>query len=173
MERLGNIIINTPLWVWPLFIVLIALGYSCTKTRIVKKRTLYIMPTVYLALSIRFIYNTDPGFEVILGSLASGILGVFIGMHFSKRMNIQADHENALIQLPGEWITLNLIIVYFSIRYFYGYKLAVDPQLLVNTTFMLSFVSLFGCFSGFFIGRTIQFHKKYKTILSQALSKKK
>ena len=161
MPNISNIIINTPIWVWPLFIFLIFIGLKCTKTRVIKLSFLYIMPSVYLALSLRNIITIDANIIIFAGWLGGILCASYIGWQLHHNVIISADHKNKLIRLPGEWMTFGLIIVYFSIRYYYGYKTNITPEITKDIQFMSMINIIFGAATGLFFGRAIRIIQKY------------
>ena len=161
MPNISDIIINTPIWVWPLFAFLIFIGFRCGKMRVVKLNFLYIMPSVYLALSLKNIITTEVNIIMIAGWLGGILTATYVSWYFHRNVIVSPDHKNKLIRLPGEWLTLSLIIVYFSIRYYYGYKTSITPEITQDIQFMTIFNIIFGMATGLFFGRAIRFIQKY------------
>ena len=50
-----------------------------------------------------------------------------------------------------------IILIIFFTKYYFGYQIAVDPQLLTNTPFELSMLLVSGITVGLFIGRLIYY----------------
>ena len=63
------------------------------------------------------------------------------------------DAARRLYVLPGSVIPLLLIVGIFLVKYVVGVDLAMEPQLVQNTPYVLCVAALYGAFTGFFIGR--------------------
>ena len=147
-------LIHTPWWVYLLFLYLLKVGFDATKTRVVSLKKLFILPSIFLAISINSLitsFRLSPStIGVYLFSLLFGIGG---GWLLVRNVNLKFDLQRVLIQLPGNWTTLILIMVIFSTKYYFGYSLAVDPMMAEDTSFELLMLSLSGVCTGLFLGR--------------------
>jgi len=162
MTRIAEIITYTPLWVWPLFLLLIALGVRSSRTRVVRLRTLYIVPCIYLLLSLRTMFLQNVSFTIIDGWALGVLLGSAIGWFICRNRQVRFDRTNRLIELPGEWLTLIMIVTYFIIRDYYNYEFLLTPSLGHDIEFLLVYYIITGAFTGFFLGRTVLYIRRYK-----------
>ena len=100
-------LIHTPWWVYLLFLYLLKVGFDATKTRVVSLKKLFILPSIFLTISINSLitsFRLSPStIGVYLFSLLFGIGG---GWLLVRNVNLKFDLQRVLIQLPGNWTTL-------------------------------------------------------------------
>ena len=80
MNMIWETLTHTPWWVYLLFFYLLKIGYDATKTRVVSLRKLFILPTIFLAISINTLLTSfylSPA--TIIFYLISLLLGVCAG----------------------------------------------------------------------------------------------
>lgn len=170
MERILNIISGTPLWVWPLLLALLWLGWRASKTRVVSLHHLIILPTAIFVMSVSTLLSFGPN-ALGISIWAAGLLfGIGLGWFSHKDAGILVDRENGLLSLPGEWKTLGLIVVIFAFRYYWGYKSATAPELVANPTATISYIGFNGMLSGIFVGWQIRNFHIYRHRASENLS---
>ena len=108
---LGGCEMNIPLYVYILFFALLYMGIKRCFSRVIKVQRLMIAPLFFTFLSVRGmltlfnIYTAD----VMLWMLGS-LVGVLIGYLHVRNRRLKADHARQLLQVPGGWSMLGLII---------------------------------------------------------------
>ena len=154
---------QTPWWVYVLFIYLVQRGISASKTQVVSIKKLTILPLVFVALSIHTLMTSFHVNAMVIGVwLASIILGSIIGWLLICQHQFKIDRKNWLIQLPGSWMTLILILAIFISKYYFSYQLGSDPELANQTGFEFSMLGITGICTGLFVGRLVcYFYKLY------------
>lgn len=156
METVWHAAINTPWWVYILFAVLLRFGYQTTKTRVVSVNKLFIIPLIFLAMSIHTIVTSVPFNLLNVGMWTiSLILGIGLGWWQISHSAIKVDKKHNLLQLPGNWSTMLLIFTIFATKYYFGYQLAVHPYRVSHLGFDISVVAISGILAGMFIGRLL------------------
>lgn len=149
---------HTPTWVWALLAGLTILGLSQVRTRTVSLQRVTILPLAMLTLSL---YSTLSTFGlqafVILVWLTSFALSLYLVLNISINSATRYDHNTQQLYVPGSWVPLGLILGIFICKYVVGAGTAMQAELAHNTTFSLSFASLFGGFSGIFLGRAARY----------------
>jgi len=63
MDAIWNAAIHTPWWVYFLFIYLMFIGYKSSKTGVVPLGKLYVLPAIFLAMSVETLisnFNITP-----------------------------------------------------------------------------------------------------------------
>ncbi|MBX3653391.1 MAG: hypothetical protein KIS62_07120 [Ramlibacter sp.] len=156
-QALGQIIGNTPRWVWGLLAALLWLGFSQVLPRSVGLRRVTVMP---LAMTVFSAYGLATAFG------ASGWLTQTVGMWLlaaaavllltwgrSAPAGTRYDAATRRFQMPGSWMPLALIVGIFLTKYIVGVELALQPTLVRDTAFALGIASLYGVFTGLFLAR--------------------
>lgn len=156
MEGILQALKGTPLWVYLLFVFLIWLGVKSIKTRVLSIYRLAILPTFITFMGIQtarsaFSISFLPVFAFVLALILGGALGM---REMGKKM-LRVDQKRHLVEVPGTWMTLILILVIFSAKYYFGYALARDPTRAEDTTFELSLLSVTGLCVGLLVGRFV------------------
>ncbi len=151
---------HTPIWVFGLFIGLVFLGYSQTKTRLLSVKRLIIFPLVMLVLSALGIASS---FGLHLLGFALWMLG--IGAAYALNLVIKSPKgatylsDEQLFRLPGSWLPMVLIMVIFFTKYLVGVLLALHPEIVHTPTFLISACLVFGLSSGFFLARALHVYQ--------------
>ena len=164
METLIEILEETPLWVYLTFIYLLYTGIKASQRRTLSLPKLFILPTLLLVWSFYSLYDrwqghwTDVCYWII--SLVSGSL---IGWWIIHKWNIQIDRERKTLTLPGTWSTLWLILIIFSVRYYFGFYYATHPA--IPHSMFLTDIIVSGVITGIFIGRSLNYLYRYEKVV--------
>lgn len=154
---IGQILTNTPLWVWGLLAALLVLGWSQTRSRNVGLARIIILP---LGLGAFSLYGTISAFgtsPAVLGSwFATAVLLVLVVTQLPLPAGARYETATRQFQLPGSWIPMALIMAIFLTKYVVGVSLVMHPELKVHANFSLAIGTLYGVFSGIFAGRTVR-----------------
>lgn len=145
-----GIISNIPIWVWPLFLLLLFFGLRATKERQSPIWPLYLLPLLGL-LALNTASRLDGAILVWGVFPIAYIAGVLIG--YSKQKGWLLSRQGSRITLAGEWMTLVTMMIVFWMNFFAGFLKAVAPELSESNMFILVFVVLTACASGIFLGR--------------------
>lgn len=151
-----DIIKNTPEQIWWFFILLIYLGYSATLTRVRAIPRLFLLPLVLFYMDIK---TSNHIFGISISNLYHNLIGVLLGCILGillvKNQIIFVDKKKRLVKLPGEYLTIVLVLVNFFTHYIvhvlyffqnhYLYQFACFIQILIGTL------------SGISIGRLISY----------------
>ena len=172
MNSIWQTLINTPWWVYLLLAYLIKVGIQASKTRTVELKKLFIIPTVFTLISIHtLLYSFAIDALTILTWFAAILTGMVLGWIQIYQYKLKIDKKNGLIQIPGTWSTLIIIMIIFITKYYFGYELAIDPALAQQSTFEMSALLISGICTGFFIGRLICYFYRFQTSRSEDLTK--
>lgn len=147
-------LLNTPWWVYLVFVYVLFIGIKSLKTQVVSVKKLFIIPTLLILLSLNELVTAVNlvYFNIMVWCTAAAV-GIFFGWLYVYFYNIQVDKKKKLIKIPGNWATLILLIIIFATKYFFGYELAIDPKRLEDTFFELTMLSVSGLCAGLFLGR--------------------
>ncbi len=156
-QMLGSIVKNTPLWVWGLLAVLIALGLSQLKARTAGPVRIVLLPLAMTALSIwgtLSAFGRSPQFgSVQLAWIAAASLSLALVAPMAPPAGARYDASSGRFHLPGSWVPMLLILAIFLVRYAVNVELAMQPVLAQDDQYTLVTSALYGVFSGIFIGR--------------------
>ena len=161
---LGQIIFNTPLWIWALLVFLIYRGIRAAGDREIRFGRVFIIPLVMLALSLHCIASTfDAGLAVMLTWLASAIVAGWLAWHFFDQGTIVAHPDRNTIFQPGSWMPMALMMGIFFTKYTVAVTLVLNPHYAQHAGFATGICTLYGVFNGIFIGnllRTISIYRR-------------
>lgn len=159
-----GILQGTPIWVWGVLALLIALGLTQVRTRRVPRFRVFLLPLVMIPLSLNtvvaaFGMKTLPivawGFGIVIAlALNQFVLKSPQGVRFFRGPNV--------FEIPGSWIPLLLMMVIFCSRFVLGVTRAINPSLIATDAFSASVCAILGFCSGLFAARAL------KTIAAQA-----
>ena len=147
---------HTPAWVWGLLTALTALGLWQTRSREMRLARVTILPLVLSALSLSGVLSAFGHFPVALGGWAAGVgAALAFGRQFVAVRGARWSAETGVLQVPGSWLPLVLIVGLFCIKYFAGASLAMHPALAGDATFAGLCSLAYGSFSGLFLARAL------------------
>jgi len=149
-----QILQHTPLWVFGLFIGLILLGYSQTKTRKVSAQRLVISPIAMLCLSVSGVFSSfgasAVGFTAWLTCICI-MLAFFAGLKYPNA--IIYDSNEQIYTIPGSWMAFFLIMLIFLSKYTVAVLLIRHSALQQSALFIFCVCALYGFISGWFFAR--------------------
>ena len=151
---LVDILSHTPLWVWPLILYGLYIGWSRTRDRVVSPARLLVLPALISALAL---YNlVASGFSVtsLLGFACGAVAGALAGTAMARRRPARLLADGRLA-LQGDWLPLVLVVAIIIIRYAKGIALGVDPALAQQAGFVLASAVLSGLFAAMMIARSV------------------
>jgi len=155
---LGPIVSHTPGWVWLLLAGLVALGVSQMRNRTLGLRRASLFPLVMTGFSLwgaTSVFGRSPlvGEAMWLWLLGAAATGALLALAASAA---RYDAGTRSFRVPGSWVPLVLIVTVFLARYIVSVRLAMHPDLVRDGSFVLPVATLYGAFSGIFIGRAAQ-----------------
>ncbi|WP_354005082.1 DUF6622 family protein [Ramlibacter cellulosilyticus] len=156
--QLGPILRGTPGWVWLLLAGLVVLGASQMRDRTQGLLRVSLTPVAMFAFSLwaatsAFARSPVVGEALWLWTLAmAGATALFALAGTTARYDAAA----RVFHLRGSGVPLVLFIGIFLARYIVNVRLAIHPGLLHDATFVLPVATLYGAFSGIFLGRAVQ-----------------
>ena len=156
-SMIGQILINTPMWVWGLLAALLALGYSQTRSRRAGLTRIVLLPLVMGALSLYSTLSTFGTSPTVLGSwLATTLVLALLVMRLPLPAGAGYDRTSRQFQLSGSWVPMALMLGIFLTKYAVGVSVAMHPELTSHVNFGSVVVILYGAFSGIFAGRALR-----------------
>jgi len=129
MQSLFQIVAHTPLWVWPLMVLVLWLGWQGLQPRIVPPWRPAILPLVSIGSSLAGVAQAaQPGLAAvgwIVGLLAALPLGHAIG----RRRTVRLRAEDGRLEMAGSRFALLFGLSIFAVRYALGVLFGVLPAL--------------------------------------------
>jgi hypothetical protein len=171
LVEIWQIAIHTPVWVYLILIYLIVVGVKASKTRVVKLQRIFVIPAILAVMSVHSLMTTITLVDYLIVSswIIAMLIGILLGWWQVKRLDIQIDKKRLLIQIPGTWSTMYILITIFVTKYYFGYEKATNPILMEQLEFNVSMLAVSGVCTGLFIGRLIAYlyHFKNSTEVNQ------
>ncbi len=164
-------IMHIPFYVYIIFFALLCMGINRCFPRVIKIQRLFVAPLFFTLLSIRGMVTL---FEVMPADIflwiTGGGLGIFLGYQHIRRRQVKADHQHQLIQLPGDWSMLVLILAIFGFEFFVHFSIDSGWTIVSTITFKWVSLIMLGVIAGMSIGRTLDYFLKYKKSPSETLA---
>jgi NADH:ubiquinone oxidoreductase subunit 6 (subunit J) len=156
-EALVPVLRQTPVWVWGLLAGLLALGISQLRDRTASLARVALLPLVMTILSVSGTFSALGGTPhraiTITAWLVAAALAFALTLLARGRNDAQYDPVRRVYRLPGSAVPLLLIVGIFLVKYVVGVDLAMEPQLVQETAYVMCIAALYGAFTGVFIGR--------------------
>ena len=149
-----QIISNTPVWVWGLLAVLLALGFKQSRRASLSLKRVIILPVAMTGLSVLGVisaFGTAPA-GLLAWTVAAIVAGSLV-WQLPTPAGTRYDAASDSFEVPGSWIPLALMVGIFATKYVVGVALAMHLPLTQAPVFGLATSALYGSFSGVFIGR--------------------
>lgn len=151
-----QILRGTPVWVWGLLALLVAIGVSQSMPRSVSARRAYVVPALMVALSLGGVASTFGARPAALAAWAAGLaLAILAGVDAVAPRGARWVSAASRFELPGSWLPLALILALFCVKYGVGVGLAIAPALAANLHFEVGIAFAYGVFSGLFAARAV------------------
>ncbi len=156
-----DILIETPWWVYVLFIGLLAIGLRATKPRTISLYQLLLLPGIFTVWNVGWLAHRLQGHfsPFIFWVIGLGV-GSFLGWLSVRSWKVSAHREQKTVSLPGTRSTLVLILLVFAIRYFFIYHYEVYPTSAPHLFIADALIS--GTITGVFVGRAIELYNKWQ-----------
>ena len=156
-----DILRNTPLWVYAVFLIITYLGVMACFKNHESKRSLQITPMIFVAISLASL-EFSQGIAVPLSIYSLGLLaGGITGLRFYSYNDVE--REGNRLVLGG---TIKVLLVYwgfFAWRYYNGYQAAVHPELANDVSVIAGAALGAGLINGLIIGRSFRLLRFFKT----------
>jgi hypothetical protein len=124
-----QIVVHTPLWVWPLMLLVLWLGWLGLRPRVLPPARLAILPLVSLATSLAGIAQSPlPGLAAA-GWAAGLLLALPVGYAVGSRRAARWRLEDGRLEMAGGWFALVFGVSIFATRYAQGVLSALMPGL--------------------------------------------
>lgn len=154
---LSQILAHTPIWVFALFVALIALGLIQLRGREINLQRASVLPLVMVVLSLA---GTLSAFGAAPWPLLAWAAGLVLACSAVLALPMPAGIDfNATTQrfnLPGSTVPLALMMGIFFTKYVVGAALGMHPEFVQLPAFTAAASAAYGLFSGVFLGRALR-----------------
>jgi hypothetical protein len=148
-----QILIHTPLYVWPVLALLIYRGVSARKDHEMAFGRILIIPLVIAPLTLTdLVVKFGPGVATFACWSAAAAITALLTFTFSAP-RIAVGSQPGKVLVRGSWILLSLLMAIFFTKYAAAVMLAVAPQLRHSPGFIMLACGAYGLFNGVFLGR--------------------
>src|SRR5439155_17071000 len=157
MKFAWQVLIHTPLWVFPLLAYLVWLGIKAMRPRTTTIWRSLIVPAVFIVWGLsRLLSRSDYAWPLVswLGAAAALLV---VGLLTARPLDL--DHTTGEIKRPGSWVPLIRNVTVFALQYTVAVVAAVDPH--DATTVAIIGRAISGGTTGYFLGRTIALLRQY------------
>ncbi len=157
-----QIITKIPVFIWPLFVMLLLGGLKARKTSMVPLFLLLLIPSIFFIWSFfSFFGKYGSDFvSIFLWILCLGI-GLLIGFSYMQKLKLRFDKQKKRVEMPGSWLPLILSMLIFTSKFSIGIIGSISPHLSKSTLFLT--LELFATIIlGIFVGRGIGCLVRYR-----------
>lgn len=158
---IGQILSNTPLWVFGLFVALLVFGLMQTRTRSVGKIAALLLPGGMIALSLAGIQSSFGLRPVPLAAWAVALaIAAAVGYAAFRDRRVTYDATEGKFFVPGSWVPLAVIMAIFFAKYAYAVMHALGAGVLSAPWFVVALSAVYGLLSGYFAARALNLVRK-------------
>lgn len=166
-----EILKHTPLWVFVLFVVLIALGFWQSRPRVVTLQRASALPIAMIAFSGYGVWSAFNATPVSLVAWPAGLaFGVLLRQWFAHSPELRYSPSDRSFSVSGSWLPLALMMTIFFTRYAVSVLLARDSQLASLTGFVLAVCAWYGVLSGMFFANLLVFRRAARAASAVSVS---
>ena len=159
MQFAWQVLIHTPLWVFPLFAYLVWQGVKAMRPRTTTVWRSLIVPAVFIALGLSRLLSRHQDFMwPLLSWLGAALALLPVGLLTTQPFDI--DHATGKITRPGGPIPLIRNVTVFALQYTAAVIATVDPD--GRTMATLIGRAIAGATTGYFLGRTVALLRQYR-----------
>jgi hypothetical protein len=158
MKFAWQVLIHTPIWVFPLLAWLVWQGIKAMRPRTVTIWRSLIVPAVFIVwgLSRLLSRQQDVVWPLVTWIGAAAVL-MLVGLLTARPFEL--DHTTGEIKRPGSVVPLIRNITVFTLQYTVAVIAAVDPH--DATTAAIAGRAISGGTTGYFLGRTVALLRQY------------
>jgi len=156
MPILTQILRGTPLWVYPLFLGLVVLGYLQSKPRHIAPAMLAVLPVALGAFSLsRVLAAFGPAPAVLAAWAAGTAAALLLNRGLRQPAGARWSAATGRFLVPGSWVPLALMMAMFFARYALAVSQAMTPALVRSAGFESAASFGLGLLSGVFLARAL------------------
>lgn len=153
MQTLTGLLVGPPIWVWPLFVLLVFVGWRASRVRNTSILLYYFLPFLgFLTIqSVASLPNAIASWGVFI--VAYGLAAM---MFYKRQLVWVLKKQGRILRLQGEWITMSAVMVVFWANFVRGFLSDVAPLMYEQLWLCLVFATVLGLAGGSFLGRSVR-----------------
>jgi hypothetical protein len=152
-----NVVIHTPLWVFPLLAYLVWQGIRAMRPRTTPLWRALIVPAVFIVWGLSRLGLRQHSVWPLVAWISAALALTTVG--FSTPRQFELDHATGEIRRPGSVFPLIRNVTVFALQYSVAVIAAVDPD--GRTAAAIVGRAISGATAGYFIGSTIALLRAY------------
>lgn len=162
MTAITEAVAHTPVFVWPLIVLVLFLGARNLWPRERPLPQMFILPAVLLIFAV---YNlaasrADPTLP-IAAFIVSFAIGIGVGWNLVPK-NVVPVRERFAVRVPGSVAPLLVVIAIVILRYAIGYTYGRWPEARADPALSLEFSATGALLAGILWGRNLHFARIYR-----------
>jgi hypothetical protein len=158
-----EIFLDTPWWVYIIFIIVVMAGLNSLRHRKVYVKQLILIPLLLAIWNLVWLNERiHEHYHLLIYWLIGMLFGFFIGEKTVSHWVIRGDKNKQRVYLEPTYSTLILGVFVFLIRYSFDYSYLMHPEYAASLYPQDAAVS--GILTGIFAGRTINIFRKFKIL---------
>jgi len=162
MTALTQAIAHTPLWVWPLILILLGLGARNLRPREQPVAALFILPGILLILALVNLTSSRANLTLVIPAfVASLAIGGAIGWTLVPRATVAMPGAGR-VRVPGSIAPLLIVIAAIILRYGIGYVYGRWPESRADPALALEFSATGALLAGIVWGRILHLTAIYR-----------
>jgi hypothetical protein len=155
-----QVLVHTPLWVWPLFAYLVWQGIKAMQPRRTPIWRALIVPAVFIVWGVsRIGFGHQDGTWPLIAWIAAALALLPLGVLTPRPFDV--DHTTGEIIRPGSAFALVRNLVVFSLQYTIGVISAIDAG--DRAVAFIAGRAISGATAGYFIGSTVALLIAYRS----------
>ncbi len=156
MTAIAEALAHTPLWVWPLFAIVLFFGARNLWPRERPLAPLFILPAILLAFTLYNLTASSADLTlVILAFAVSFAIGIGVGWNLVPT-DVVALKGQGRVRVPGSVAPLLVVIAVIVLRYVMGYTYGRWPELRANSALAVEFSATGALLAGIVWGRILR-----------------
>lgn len=144
---------RAPVWVWPLLVLLLAVGLRARRDRESPVLPIYLMPLMGI-LTLVAVLRLEPGLPVWLVFGLAWALGLGAGYRLQGGLTLA--RRPGRVTMRGEWMTLAVLMAVFWTAFGWNVAMAVAPLVTALIGVQMAWVALAGALSASLAGRALR-----------------
>jgi hypothetical protein len=152
MPSAYQIVVNTPLWVWPLMLFVLWQGWRGLRPGVTPPARLAILPLIGVVTSLAGVaQSVQPGLA-FAGWAAALLIALPLGWTIGTRRVVRLRPEDGRLEMAGGWFALGFGVSIFAVRYALGVLFGVMPALRAEPLWVALSGSVGGTVTGIGLG---------------------
>lgn len=156
-----DILVNTPIWVYLLFCLLMYLGICNLKDKTTHALLLPILPSTFLIWGLFDVFSKSVDIALLWVWPCGVGIGGLSGWYLVRRHRITVNRQTLRIQIPGSPFVLLTSLIFFTMKYYIGVVVALSPESLDNHSFIMFVYSVSSVAVGLLVGRLLNYLMRF------------